>query len=555
MSRRRAFTLIELLVAMVLTLILVTAIAQFYAIVGDSVKDGRAIIEMGGQLRAAVERLKDDLDLITCATVPWIDYGAASGYFEYREGVACDFNANGNFTQAAPILPIADSAEDMVNVATNQANPNGQFDLLEYGVTNMVGDGDDFLAFTIRSSGQPFTGRYTYPVRTTNPVIPIIYTSQLAEVVWWVSFEDQDNDQTWDFNEPRQLHRRQLLIRPDLDGIDDNFRHPNLNSAIQRLHAILQENDISLSIRTEFDPQTGNRGFAIRANSLADLTKREHRFAHIPADIARVTPTGNPTPPPYLADANFPHRQFLLPSLSAKTPNLAVPPTVPFSHVLQARNGTPGESPGEDVMLSNVLAFDVQAYDPYARIWPDDPTNINNSTVALLPSDPGYGNASIAAKTIVPVPLLGLGAYVDLGYYRYLPPAAQNESATVAITQPYFARAPSIPLALAALPTAQATYLNLIDFTYDTWSLNFERDAIFQYGNTTNYGPISTNRMDAQTNGIDDDSANGVDDANERETVPPYSQPLRGIQVKIRILEPSTRQVRQQTVAADFLTE
>src|SRR4051812_18919550 len=52
-ASRTAFTLVELLIAMVLTLILITSIAQFYAIVGDSVKDGRAVIEMGGQMRAA----------------------------------------------------------------------------------------------------------------------------------------------------------------------------------------------------------------------------------------------------------------------------------------------------------------------------------------------------------------------------------------------------------------------------------------------------------------------------------------------------------------------
>src|SRR4051794_14116285 len=60
---RRAFTLIEMLIAMVLTLILVYAIAEFYAFIGDTVKDGRASIEMGTQLRSAVERVKADLDL------------------------------------------------------------------------------------------------------------------------------------------------------------------------------------------------------------------------------------------------------------------------------------------------------------------------------------------------------------------------------------------------------------------------------------------------------------------------------------------------------------
>ena len=56
----RGFTLIELLIAMTLTLMLVYAVAQFYAYVGETVRDGRAQIEMGGQLRAATQRLQQD---------------------------------------------------------------------------------------------------------------------------------------------------------------------------------------------------------------------------------------------------------------------------------------------------------------------------------------------------------------------------------------------------------------------------------------------------------------------------------------------------------------
>jgi hypothetical protein len=48
---------------------------------------------------------------------------------------------------------------------------------------------------------------------------------------------------------------------------------------------------------------------------------------------------------------------------------------------------------------------------------------------------------------------------------------------------------------------------------------------------------------------------NGVDDVSERDTIPPYSYPLRGLQVRIRLYEPSTRQARQATVATDFVTE
>jgi hypothetical protein len=39
----------------------------------------------------------------------------------------------------------------------------------------------------------------------------------------------------------------------------------------------------------------------------------------------------------------------------------------------------------------------------------------------------------------------------------------------------------------------------------------------------------------------------------ERETMPPYPVPLRGIQVKIRTFEPDSRQIREVTVVQDFL--
>src|SRR4051794_13054453 len=93
----RAFTLVEMLIAMALTLILVYAIAQFYAIVGDAVKDGRALIELNQQLRAVVERLKSDFDQVTVPVVPWADEGGAAGYLEINERFASDWDVNGNF--------------------------------------------------------------------------------------------------------------------------------------------------------------------------------------------------------------------------------------------------------------------------------------------------------------------------------------------------------------------------------------------------------------------------------------------------------------------------
>lgn len=495
---RRAFTLVEMMIAMVLTLLLVTAIAQFYAIIGESVKDGRAMVELSGQVRNTVTRLNEDFDCLTSSVQPWIDDGAAGGYFEYFEGRACDWDAD------------ADGTIDTAAAFTA-------------GVTNMLGDGDDFLAFTIRAKSAPFNGR---SITGGNPTI---INSQLAEVAWWVGFDDVNSNGVWNLDEPRHLYRRQLLIRPDL-AIDGTNTYATTPLAQTQLRSLLQLHDISMSVRA--DPNgTGGIIYRIRANSLSDLSRRENRFAHRPTSASYVSGV--------LTDSAFPFQQQLTPSLSAKTAGVTAQTTYSLL----------GDGTGEDVMLSNPLAFDVQVFDPFVRLWPSDPTAVNGSIAALVPSDPGYSDVSIAAKAITPTPFVGFGAFVDLGYYRYLKPAAQNESATAGMQHPYYAGGPAYP---AAFTTAaqQTAYFSQLGCTYDTWPLSYERDGISQL---SQFG--ITGRMDLQTNGIDDDGTNGVDDTAERETNAPYQQPLRGLQVRIRVYEPSTRQARQATVATDFVLE
>lgn len=520
LARASAFTLVEMLIAMVLTLILVLAIAEFYAVIGDAVKDGRATIEMGGQLRAVVQRLKADLDQLTVSVAPWTDDGSASGYFEYYEGRGNDYEPFAN----NPLFDLSVLSD--IHTLANQ------------GVTNGLGDGDDFLAFTIRSSGQPFTGRY----QPSGATAPTIINSQLAEVVWWVAFEDLNRNGVWDADEPRQLYRRQLLIRPDLLNIDSKTPYPNIQQAYQRLLQLWQLNDISL--RIEADLASGS--YKIVPNSLADLARRENRFGHMPMEI-----TLSSTMPPYLIDSRFPHSAttlgpnfpLLMPSFTANSPGVVGGSLQTF--VLT------GPAMGEDLVLSNLLAFDVQAYDPYARLWPDNPSSLSSSQAALTPSDPGYRTVVAAGPSVLNAgTLLGLGAYVDLSYYRYLPPVAQTVDNLLwtasGIPEPHFALPP-------AVRPPPVNYLNNFGYnsypfgaTYDTWSVSYERDGIDQLG---------TGSYDLQTNGVDDNGDGVVDDVGERETVPPYSQPLRGLRVRIRMYEPSSRQIRQATVETDFLRE
>ena len=101
-----------------------------------------------------------------------------------------------------------------------------------------------------------------------------------------------------------------------------------------------------------------------------------------------------------------------------------------------------GSRRGEDVMLSDVLAFDLRVFDPGAPLFGvrDTPVVTNSDPrVVLAPTDPGWwkayesadnmnavgsstGNGSIghSNQTTAVYPFVGQGAYVDLGY-GYVP--------------------------------------------------------------------------------------------------------------------------------------
>jgi hypothetical protein len=85
--------------------------------------------------------------------------------------------------------------------------------------------------------------------------------------------------------------------------------------------------------------------------------------------------------------------------------------------------------------------------------------------------------------------------------------------------------------------------------TWDTWSTHYETNGLDEDNIA---GP------DQGSDGLDNNTmANNtigeVDEPAEFETSPPYPFPLRGIEVRIRCYEPSSRQVRQVTVRHTFV--
>ena len=268
------------------------------------------------------------------------------------------------------------------------------------------------------------------------------------------------------------LYRRQLLVTPGVSiSTEDNFYR-----------------DYDLSVHR--DPVSDR----LVANSLGDLTRPERRFAYNPDPTFPGPPctvqgwdqlgfptlcecssngwtAGQPLPSPNVSPRNKFDAWY------NPNPWAGVDPATGHLYY-NPGSPQPGQRVSEDVILTNVIGFDV-------KVW-----------------DPGANN--------------GLGMYVDLG---------DNSGFG---DQRHFNHTghPDSGLAKGA-NTGQYCI-------YDTYSLHYEYD-----------GP-ATDGFDSNGNGV-------VDDVAERQSMPPYPVPLRGIQVKIRVVERDSRQIREVTVVQDFL--
>lgn len=330
------------------------------------------------------------------------------------------------------------------------------------------GDIDDLLTFTVRSEGDPYRGKFG----------DSFIESNTAEVVWYMrpTLDVATNPPTY------KLCRRQMLVVPAVPAdatIDGNFF-----------------NLYDVSARIDRLP---NGSPARVANTLGDLTKRENRFMHNKR---------------YVNNESYP---WLTRYVVERTGNTEVymPPVPPLSELRR----------GEEVVLANVLSFDVQVYDPNVSV-----RQVNG--VPVLPHQPGYASKGASAFT----PDLR-GGYVDLN----------NKMSTVPPGTPAWESLSMRPHPKSGFPATNVGVYSV----YDTWSFHYEHDGLSQP--TASIPGV----VDAGTNGLDDNPMQfpGVDDMSERETSPPYPIPLRGLRVKIRVYEPGSKQVREMTVVQSFVPE
>jgi type II secretory pathway pseudopilin PulG len=531
-NRANGLTLIEMLIGMAITLVMMAAVVTLFANVGQSVSTRRAGMEMNGQLRMVRSRLFKDLAGATCPAKPWREPGNDEGYIEIIEGRWSDKVPTDLDLDATSIIP------------GSQLSSGGPTDGMG------LGDYDDILALTVRSESEPFVGRL---VEWKDPDgggpkppqwVGTTEKSNVAEVIWYAVENPADGS----LGEPgmRTVYRRVLLIAPFLPTVRRPLRRipPYVDQTIDTdsgpvdVKGIGDDNICYQFCDVSFRREGDNRV----PNTLSDLTKRENRFAHH---------LNGTTAFPHLIDLSA----IRIVAPATNSPTNSPSPLHPFSSPFAPVSTLPNfpERDGEDVMLNDVLAFDLRVFDPGAPLY-------DVAGTIVEPSDAGWEQAYVAIELLNDIfdSMIGQGAYVDLGYVEAVGLASIPRNPPLPSSQPARPQFDGVPN-LKSLLNFSALANPIKSVAYDTWSTHYESDGIDQDG---------FNGNDQGTNGLDDidptfadpfdqvtskdQAVNGTDDVGERETSPPYDVPLRGMQVKIRIYERDTRQIREATVTKNF---
>lgn len=487
---RRGMTLVEMLVAMTATLVLMAAVAQAFAVFGTAITGSRALLDVDARMRTVAWRLRSDLAGATARPLPPLSPDSAEGYLEIIEGFATDVT---NSAGASSIgLPLS-------------------------------GDHDDALLFTVRNAETPFIGRAPTDAKGDASVLVDSFESTLAEVAWFARRTPGSmNPVTY------TLYRRQLLVM----GYVGTFPFHNVVGSGNSLSWANAGNSWATFYNWPCDVSVRREGAMLFSNTLGDLTKRENRFMHNFDGITVVE--------------GFP---FLF--VNHQQPSTASDREVLPKDIEGLIFDANSPRQGEDVVLTNVLAFDVRVFDPAV------PVAISaDGATPIVPGDSTYSSSAAA----------GSGAYVDLGYTEK-GVVVRNGLLTPALGAMNAGHFSGVPQRRSQLDFDKTRNV------YDTWSTHYEAN-----GRDEDADPPAPAKArlgdvlgpDQGRNGIDDDSdgkideppfdanGNGLytdagDDPGEFETSPPYPYPLRGIEVRIRCYEPSSRQVRQVTVRHTFV--
>lgn len=615
---RRAFTLLEVMIALAITLILMGLVMEMFTRVSAGINNSRSNMELNDQLRQAKHRLILDLRGTTAPTVPPVDPNMHLGYFEYVEGprVANSQYAVGS-TGGDVGEQLSRTSTELVNTSTGWYQTRSTI-ANNFAVNSIIGDTDDILMFTTCSYDDKFVGKAG--VRNG---IPLAAKSRYAEVAWFLRRRAQNEvSSVLGDNRPEfyTLHRRQFLVLPN-GGNWASKNYASVDYSMRPLGGTYENTVMPMNVpygKASLMPDAAR-------NTLGDLSKRENRSLHQPYlwpyQMLYVAPqfvnnvnqhaTYNPASLPAAMRGyaiNAPISMLSLPTLAEQTQSdfpLPTPETVSGTpnttvatyiskgmaapgYVGGKVHGTAGSRIGADIILTNVVGFDVKAWDPGAPVFRAASTSTNpNNAGVLVPGDGGYASAVLAfnnAATDAAKQPVAFGAFADLFYMGVEPSTTSNittarsqalaryvayqetASATVKsslqkmeaaspflgrcyVPRAQFASAGNGPL------SALTTHGYSRPAVWDSWSTHYEADGV-----DNDFDGL----IDEFTNGVDDNQNGLVDEPDstvrpdgfmigEQEAPPPYRSPLRGIKVTIRVMEQDSKEVREVTIVHEFV--
>jgi hypothetical protein len=367
-------------------------------------------------------------------------------------------------------------------------------------------DIDDILMFTSRAKGRTFkTSIDGYQTSTggatggTGPRKKILLESQVAEVVWFCHPIARETS-------PGNFQRISTGLNPDGSLVTTNLYRLVIPVRPGERNTVIELNDPidKRPLNGRLPDNTQQRVYGV---SLEQLTRRHNRFLH--DKIAPLKEIHELNIPVLHQFMDFPPVDFG--GLDAGTGSRLEREQASFR--------------AEHLVLRNVLSFDVRVFHPGAT------ERHVGQNISMGPGDVEW-DMETDTQLNSNFQNLRTGAYIDL---------ACNETGILDV--PNFHLNPH--------PRSQLTIP-----TWDTWPFYYEQDGKDQDDN-----PATEMDRDEGINGIDDpvmhndaDTRDGVvDDPAERETSPPYPYPLRGIQVRVRVVDPESQQIRQVTMCSDFV--
>ncbi len=623
---QRGFTLIEILVATALTLLMMGLVVTIFGLISDNVTGSRATLEMSDRMRAAVNRLQLDLEGATVEMAPPRSPERGEGYAEMIEGpigavvpphLATSADVD-RVTNTDPLLqPPRDGLLDPDTTAgdnddilmlttksrgepffgrlndTQMRSPVAEVAWFVRGTTLyrrqlLVSPGRETLpAFNnVRDfSGPSYRGYYAnFDLSVRQVLGPFdrapgaapnngrLLCNSLGDLT---DRRNRFGHQPWAFPfDARFWGRLGLPTMLESSSFDQTnnvglwplplLRANNAEPQYTAFQSPIYADALSQLI-VPYATRLANGAVDQPLNVVTDsVTAATPPAMNPPAEgLARVVLTDPAAAPasafdPWRRPLPWPEVHRATGGIVAYTvdPNPTAPPNLGYLRL------------AEDVILDNVLSFDIKVWDPGAPVFLR-PSAAGGNLVAVAPGDMGYGQAMrdyLNAPGNVNLIPATLGAFVDLNYLcsaRFLAspvgqidyprPATAPANFFPPVLPQFGDRGNPLSRLSGSFPFFVANFNDANDYpplnlrwpaVYDTWSTSYERDGFDQNGDGL---------IDTLVNGIDDDNANGVDDFGEQEAPPPYAAPLRAVQITVRVFEPDSRQIREVTIRQDYV--